>query len=239
MIISRREKILFWIIFLLILVIIVAGTWYITTGQNKSSADTKTNTTVDTKPQANTTITDTPSDTNSSNPTLTLKMGWNLVSIPYVLSPNNGKTVLSGLDTKEAYSLDSVTNTWSSLYNSGIITPGEGIWIHSETGQNYQLPGQVQPVDTSKTFTIQLKKGWNAIGNPFAQSITWNPVVKTTKGTTNFQKAVAANILSVGYASDPTSGGYITTQPNDTLKAYQGLMVKSGGDNIDLIISAN
>jgi hypothetical protein len=232
MIISNREKVLSVIIFLLVLIIIVAGTWYITTGLNKSSADTN----ISTAP------TDTSTDNTSeatTKPTLLLKAGWNLVSIPYILSPSDGKTVLLGLDTREAYARNDSTGEWVSLYQSGTITPGQGIWIRSEAGQAYQLPVQTTPVDTSTSFTISLHKGWNAIGNPFPKDITWNPTVKTAKGSTTFAKAVDAKILSVGYASDPASKEYIAVQPNDTIKANQGLMVKSGGDNIDLVLSAN
>jgi hypothetical protein len=230
MIISNREKALYWVVFLLLLLIVIGATWYFTSGKIKSSADTVTPTTTTTKDKVE--------DTTLTSPILSLQSGWNLKSIPYILSPSDGKTVLLGLDTREAYSMDS-SGKWSSLYQSGNITPGQAIWIRSDLGQSYQLPVQATAVDSSKSFTISLNKGWNAIGNPFNKDITWNPTVKTSKGITSFKKAVDAKILTVGYTSDTTGKEYKTIQAGDIVKASQGMLIKAGGENIDLIVNPN
>lgn len=245
MIISNREKTLYWVVFLLLVIMVVGVTWYISSGKLRSNADVVTSsTTKGNSSQTNTsvvndkTMTGSNSSDISNKPTISLQSGWNLKTIPYILSPNDGKTSLLGLDTREAYAMG-LDGTWSSLYDSGSITPGEGVWIRSDLGQAYQLPVQAQAVSLEKSFTIPLHKGWNAIGDPFPSDITWNPTVQTSKGSATFAKAVELNILTNGYIPDTTGKVYATVKPGDQLKAFQGMLIKSGGDNINLIVTAD
>lgn len=237
---SSREKVLIVTLSVFAVIVVVGGIWLLV-AKNKSNADApalpsteNTSTEVTSNEKKESTLTSTTS--TSDKPVLTLQPGFNLVGVPYILSPNDGKTVLLGLSTKEAYYLNS-SGKWISLYNSGTIGPGDGYWIRSEKGEAYTLGvNQATEVDSAKPFSITLKKGWNAIANPFNKDITWNPSVKTTKGTTSFKKAVSAKIISVGYVSDPISKAYKILNAGDTLDALSGLLIKSGGD-VELTVS--
>lgn len=236
MIISSREKVLFAVIFTLLIVFVVTITWFITKGGASSKADENTNPTPTTTTTTTSQSTTPSTSTSSGNVKLVLQPGFNLVTIPYILSPSDGKTALLGLATREAFYLNDA-GKWSSLYQGGTITPGQGLWIKSDLGESYQLPVQSTAVATDKPFTISLHSGWNAIGNPFPKDITWNPSVKTAKGTTSFKEAVDAKILSVGYISDSVTREYKTVNAGDQIKSFQGLLIRSGGDDISLIVS--
>jgi hypothetical protein len=218
---SSRERTLFVLVAILLVIIAGGSAWLVMTGKISSKADVVTSST----------------STATKPVTVSIQKGYNLISIPYILSPNDGKTALLGLTSRNAYFMEG--GKWQSLFDKGTLTPGEGIWIQADAAQSYQLPVIATPVDQTKPFTISLKKGWNAIGNPFNKSITWSPSVKTSKGTTTYQKAVDAKILSASYDALPTTKNYKKVNPGETVAPFQGLLIESGGDNIDLVISAN
>lgn len=236
---STREKVLIAIIFFLLIGMSIGITWVITSGKNRSSADSTTPLAATTSPTTAALSTGTNASTTASKANseikITLLPGFNLVSIPYILSPSDGKSVFYQLDSKQAFYVGT-DGKWQSLFDSGSVSPGVGYWVKATTAQSYTIPVPTTPIPTDTPFTITLKKGWNAIGNPFPKDIVWNPVVKTSKGTTSFQKAIDAKIISVAYSSDSANHLYKAVNENDTVKAFTGMLIQSGGD-VDLIVS--
>lgn len=240
---STREKVLIGIIVLLLVVGVGSISWLFISGRVRSNADvivspTPAQTTATTQKTTDTTQTTQTVDTTkkvAADIKISLMPGFNLITIPYILSPSDGKSVFYQLDSKEAYYIDS-DSKWISLFASGTVTPGAGYWVKAVNAQMFTVPVTTKPIPTDAPFTISLKKGWNAIGNPFPQDVLWNPVVKTSKGTTDFTKAVEAKIITVAYVSDPVSREYSTVNAKDTLKEFAGMLIQAGGD-VDLILS--
>lgn len=235
---SNREKVLICLVGALALFILISSTWMLAKSRFNSSADVKNLT--PSPPVATNTTTGSQNNNSvagaSEDVTLVLQPGYNLKTIPYILSPNDGKIVFLGLADRQAYYLNS-SSSWTSLYQNGTISPGQGYWIWSEKGEAYKLPVNAKGVNCQLPFTISLQKGWNAVGNPCPKDIVWNPTVKTTKGTTTYQKAIDGKILTVSYRSEPVSQKYVIVNPGDSIKAFDGLLIESGGD-VDLVISA-
>ena len=212
---SSREKVLVSTVAVLLIFSVGGVSWFFFTGKGKSKADslavsTPTGgqiTTTDTSNKTTTTSTNSANSdsattaTKTSDVQLSLIEGDNLISVPYYLSPNDGKTVFSGNTGFAAYLLGS-DGQWTSLSEKGSITPGQGIWIISDKTTTLPISVVTKAVSEDKSFSITLNKGWNAIGNPFPTEVTWDPLVKTSQGTTSFSKAVEAKIITVSYFAD-------------------------------------
>lgn len=251
---SSREKVLVSVIVVLLVFSIGGISWYFFSGKGKTKADslalsTPSGNGIATTDKVATSTTSSPSDSSSGNSSLSpeassfevqlsLFEGDNLVTVPAYLSPNDGKTVFSGNTGVVAYLLDS-QGKWATLSEKDSITPGQGIWIISDKTITLPISVVAKPVSTSKPFSITLNKGWNAIGNPFPTEITWDPQVKTSQGTTSFSKAVEAKMITVGYFADSVNRVYKTVSAGDKVKPYQGILIKSGGEKVELIVSAS
>ena len=249
---SSREKVLVCIIAALLVFSIGGVSWYFFTGKGKSKADSlalstpsgEQITTTDSSSNKTTATSINSADDSitttvkSSEVQFSLIEGDNLVAIPYYLSPNDGKTVFSGNTGIVAYLLGS-DGQWVSLAEKGSIAPGQGIWIISDKTTTLPISMVAKAVSQDNAFSITLNKGWNAIGNPFPAEITWEPLVKTSQGTTSFSKAVEAKIITVGYFADSVNKVYKTVNAGDKIKPYEGMLIKSGGDKVELIISGS
>lgn len=239
---SSREKVLVSVIVALLVFSVGGVSWYFFTGKGKTKADSLSPSTPppttsgpDGSLSGNPSL---PPEVSSSEVQLSLFEGDNLVTVPAYLSPNDGKTVFSGNTGIFAYLLDS-GGKWVSLSEKGSITPGQGIWIISDKAITFPISVVTKPVSASKSFSITLNKGWNAVGNPFPTEITWDPQVKTSQGTTSFSKAVEAKIITVGYFADSVNKVYKTISAGDKVKPYEGILIKSGGEKVELIVSAS
>lgn len=241
---SSREKVLVSVIVALLVFSIGGISWYFFTGKGKTKADSlaiptpSENGISATDKVATSTNSSLSPEPSSSEVQLSLFEGDNLVTVPAYLSPNDGKTVFSGNTGIVAYLLDS-EGKWTALSGKGLITPGQGIWIISDKTITLPISVVAKPVSASKSFSITLNKGWNAIGNPFPTEITWDPQVKTSQGTTSFSKAVEAKIITVGYFADSVNKVYKTVSAGDKVKPYEGILIKSGGEKVELIVSAS
>lgn len=231
------------ILILILAIIFFAGsiylTWYLAS-QRQSNADVA-QTTASTVPTTEQTTSGTSGSTTvstdgsiSQKVSLILQPGYNLKTIPYILSPNDGKTIFLNLISRKASALEN--GEWKDLLtDSRAVTPAQGIIVESQNGEVYTLPGTATELDQKKPFNISIKTGWNAIGNPFTHDIKWNPVIKTSQGSTSLKKALEANILTAAFSYNAASKEYEEMKENDTWRTFQGLLIKSGGD-LDLII---
>ncbi len=96
---------------------------------------------------------------------LTLKAGWNFISVPKRLASgySTAQQVFDSVDTAghSVFTYDD-TNGWAAMSSDNVVSPLEGIWIYSAAEAELHPafdtnPRQVPP-------TKQLSSGWNAIG---------------------------------------------------------------------------
>lgn len=218
-------------------------TWYITSRNIlKTKADQPPS-----APAATITQTQTPQIASGENQvvsqnqkvSLTLLKGWNFRAVPWVLSPNDGRTLFAGLASGETFYFDAENQKYISLLEKGAITPGQGLVVNSKDGEVLTLPTTAaQVVDETKPFRIALKKNWNLIGNPFNKDIVWNPTIEINNGSKiTLDNAQEKNYLSPSYIWSPTSGAYLKVNPGQNIKATQAILIKSGGP-LQLIISS-
>jgi len=96
--------------------------------------------------------------------TLTLRPGWNFISIPKKLASDNctALKVFAGVDT-DGHSIFHYTSSgWAAMSANTTVSPLKGIWIYSTSTKELRPlfdpnPRQVPPAE-------QLSAGWNAIG---------------------------------------------------------------------------
>ena len=119
-----------------------------------------------------------PSATSSGTKSLSRSVakGWNLISIPS--DPSGGLTDLSRLSGKSlsgdtAYSLDSTGIYSGQALDSGLpASPGQAMWYYVEDEEDaLYIQGQLF---TGSEMEIPLNTGWNLIGNPFLDTLTWS-----------------------------------------------------------------
>ncbi len=231
-------KVKIWLIVLVPLTIILSIyiTWYIS--GNKSFADIS----VDRSSQqdAVTTSKVTTTTTVSGNFQLVFEAGYNLVGLPYYFSPNDGRSVFQNSISKDIYIFSE--NAWKSIFDSNLtISPGQGLWVKETTGEvikSKDIPVIANPVQTDKAFTIKLKKGWNALANPFPQDIRFSPSIEVPgRGLMTLENAIKTKIVSSPYIASPSESKYVEVKIGELMKEFQGFVISSGGDNLNLVFS--
>lgn len=164
--------------------------------------------------------------------------GWNFKTVPFILSPNKGQTVFSRLSSGDAYYLDAAKQSYISFLESGEVSPGQGLALRSESGEVLELVvNAATAVDETRSFIVPLKTGWNLVGNPFNKDITWNPTLDTGSQKLSLEKAIEQNVVSKTYAWSPSAESYLVVGPNQTVKKFQAVFIKSGG-SAKLIINS-
>ena len=103
------------------------------------------------------------------NCSIALSIGWNLVSLPVIISNTAIANVLSGISNYTVQYYDTVTNSWKA-YNgsSGDLTTmedGKGYWINKTTAPaTLTVTGTKSPAAPDHTPTYSVLSGWNLIG---------------------------------------------------------------------------
>jgi hypothetical protein len=96
---------------------------------------------------------------------LTLKAGWNFISVPKRLASgySTAQQVFGSVNTAgHSIFAYNAANGWTAMSSDNVVSPLEGIWIYSASEVELRPafdtnPRQVPP-------TKQLSAGWNAIG---------------------------------------------------------------------------
>jgi ELWxxDGT repeat protein len=147
---------------------------------------------------------------------------YQMFSIPLELADNDIEdifTLLGTYDKTKWRIFHWNANTQTYLENTAGITKidrGKGYWLISATSATINTGAADAPQGTS--FTLNLKAGWNQIGNPYPFEISWADVLEfngnpTTVGVLNFFKGAS---------------GYTNTQ--DNFPAYAGAFVHADAD---------
>jgi hypothetical protein len=82
-------------------------------------------------------------ETNSANPTISLKNGWNLVGYPSLscsLRTAGLNNQEYGVNINRIQWFDSVTESWYDMGPDDLFVPGRGYWIHSKSDCQWEVP---------------------------------------------------------------------------------------------------
>jgi hypothetical protein len=106
---------------------------------------------------------------------ITVKKGWNLISVPVYPKAKSIAEIFSGMSSK--FVLYNRKGNQLSVYNGSeaftpfVIGPGNGYWLysHSDSDVALNISGYAAPTDASSDthFEIPLSKGFNQIGVPY------------------------------------------------------------------------
>lgn len=112
-----------------------------------------------------------------------------MISVPYVLDEPSVQSVLTdNLGTPNPYkwrlfkwtetdthyvAYDDTTNQWNYSF-----TPGEAFWLI--TKDTLRIVAGKGHSPSNESFRINLKPGWNMIGNPFPYPVSWSNIEKTS-----------------------------------------------------------
>ncbi|WP_243113858.1 Ig-like domain-containing protein [Desulfofundulus salinus] len=108
---------------------------------------------------------------STTMPTVTLKAGWNLVSLPLIPNEPSIGTVLASVYDKlgAVWSYDAVAGKWSS-YAPGapssltVMRDGKGYWVKVNGDCSFAVEGVEMPVGPQVPPSYELVPGWNLIG---------------------------------------------------------------------------
>ena len=115
--------------------------------------------------------------TASINPDeqITLKKGWNFVSVPQTLAngADTAGVVFSGIDTDKNSVLgyNAETQKWENLGSSSQLKPLAAYWIYSKTADEIDLFYE-ETEATDLPTSLKVYEGWNAVGVSANKEIT-------------------------------------------------------------------
>jgi hypothetical protein len=126
------------------------------------------------------------SDIDSEVPLKSLGEKWQMFSIPYVLEDNLITTVFDEMGPFEYKSEWRMMHYDGTKYvdaGSGLskIELGKGYWFNSPQVVDIKFNNAV--VNTEDPYSIDLRQGWNQVGNPYNLNISWNNV-RNSNGVT-------------------------------------------------------
>jgi len=98
-----------------------------------------------------------------------LPAGLRLIALPVVSEEPNAQRVL-GFEADKLAVYEPASGY--VRYPSVALQVGRGYWVQLPTAQRPTIRGDVP--DESQPFTIPLQQGWNLIGNPWLESLSWN-----------------------------------------------------------------
>ncbi|MEI6309371.1 MAG: lectin like domain-containing protein [bacterium] len=150
-----------------------------------------------------------------------LVAGWNMISIPLALiNPSPDALLPLGWPL---YAWDAVQGIYLGRAQI-LLSLGDGYWLKAPTAQPLVLYG---PANEQTSTAIPLEIGWNMIGTPYHQPVSWGAVT-VTKGaeSKSLDQAVAAGwiqsafyrwtgttyqLVGSGGIFQPTSGCWVKT----------------------------
>jgi len=124
---------------------------------------------------------------------LTHQAGWNLISLPLVTSPTPSE-VFPGLGHGwHLYAWDAVQGKYLSSSQMEAVKTGEGYWLKTPQNGVLTITGTLN----KQPLTIPLHPGWNMVGLPSMDPVTWSsPRVLYQEETFTLDQAAAAGLLS-------------------------------------------
>ncbi|MCB0825198.1 MAG: hypothetical protein KDC26_03335 [Armatimonadetes bacterium] len=166
----------------------------------------------------------------ASVPTISLAAGANMVSFPYIFADTSLDNILqmqTGVDYL-AFRYDQDSRTYQPVTS---IERGIGYWIVPTNPVNsYDLPGaSYDPNSPTGGLLVNLKKGWNMIGNPYNYGVPVSHLIGVAEDSPSnsmtWAELVQNNFISSSMQFfDPDTNSYLFTQGSDFViephKAY-------------------
>lgn len=156
--------------------------------------------------------------------TLSLKPGWNLISVPVEPTVTSATALLGNkLPAMNVYQYFD-----GQFYDSGKadIQAGLGYWMWVKDATQIDIPGS--PVPDGQTVSVPLKPGWNLVGDPYDAPILWgdNIVLDCGGVQSPLSKAVAdAKIGSKIFSFDGEN--YTGSGVGSFIVPWSGYLLKS------------
>jgi len=158
-----------------------------------------------------------------------LSAGLRLIALPVVSEEPNAQRVL-GFEADKLAVYEPASGY--VRYPNVALQVGRGYWVQLPATQRPNIRGDVP--DESQPFTIPLQQGWNLIGNPWLESLSWNlSALQVSLGgqTKSLAEARAAGWLE-DYAWTWDGSKYVLIYDNSIvpgvisqLEAWQGCWV--------------
>jgi len=158
-----------------------------------------------------------------------LSAGLRLIALPVVSEEPNAQRVL-GFEADKLAVYEPASGY--VRYPNVALQVGRGYWVQLPAAQRPNIRGDVP--DESQPFTIPLQQGWNLIGNPWLESLSWNlSALQVSLGgqTKSLAEARAAGWLE-DYAWTWDGSKYVLIYDNSIvpgvisqLEAWQGCWV--------------
>jgi len=155
--------------------------------------------------------------------------GLRLIALPVVSEEPNAQRVL-GFEADKLAVYEPASGY--VRYPNVALQVGRGYWVQLPAAQRPNIRGDVP--DESQPFTIPLQQGWNLIGNPWLESLSWNlSALQVSLGgqTKSLAEARAAGWLE-DYAWTWDGSKYVLIYDNSIvpgvisqLEAWQGCWV--------------
>ncbi|QYZ78743.1 hypothetical protein E2N92_04515 [Methanofollis formosanus] len=96
---------------------------------------------------------------------ITLKKGWNFISVPRTLAPGTDTAAIFADVESAGHSIlafDAAAGLWKTLGENDTVSPLDGIWVYAAQSTTVELT--VDPAKPVTPPTKHLSEGWNAIG---------------------------------------------------------------------------
>jgi ELWxxDGT repeat protein len=162
-----------------------------------------------------------------SNPTMTVGSfgtavtNYRIVAVPLHLTSKTVADVFGDdLDTYDGihwrmYRYDNGATT--EMSSSSQIDVGKGYWLIIKDDKTIDTgPGTTTAVTSATPFEIDLKEGWNQIGNPYNFNIVWNDVL--TESGLNLKLRVYVGGFTDGDKLAKNQGGFVLSNSAAKLK---------------------
>jgi hypothetical protein len=158
---------------------------------------------------------------------------YKIIAIPHQMTDAQISSQFSELGSPKKTSWRMFTYSGDNKYDEtggGLtaLTRGKGYWINSKNLIDVFLEGASTPqYNRNSFFKLELKSGWNQIGNPYPVSISWTETVAGATGI-NALKKYSAGTYSNATTLGPFEGGFVfVTSPQTLTVRFPG--ITSGG----------
>ena len=119
--------------------------------------------------------------------------------------------------------------------NSADIQAGIGYWIYVANNTEIDVVGL--PVPDGHPVEVPLKPGWNIIGNPFDQPLTWDDNISFKSGEEYVPLSRAAEVgVITGDIYRFDGAGYVGQNQGSILEPWKGYFIKASAE-CELILS--
>ena len=169
--------------------------------------------------------------------------GLEMVSVPYEFDNNDAEWVFGSLGSlvpggsAALIRYDPTITDYRWFPDAAVtsITPGKGYWLLNRNRETITLPDDAKATDITQTYAVELKTGWNQIGNPFGTSLCMADVRISAPdgGDWTLDEAVSRKmLLPTVYAYDTAAGEYTwqLTSEESFLDPYMGYWILARQD---------